>query len=128
MMLDVRLSSRIKRAARLAGSLAAKPVLLIFLSAVFLAAQPGQAQEPLNLFKNYFITGDYVVRGTSLWRRGVNGKAVVDIPAIGIPPTGGDGVTASADILAAFLYIQTAEKIRGSLDVGAGIDLAMEVR
>ena len=113
MTLDVRLSSGIKRAARLARSLAAKPVLLFLVGAVFLTAQPGLAQEPLNLFKNYFITGDYVVRGTSLWRKGVNGKAVVDIPAIGIPPTGGDGVTASADILAAFLYIQTAKKSAG---------------
>src|SRR5580765_849973 len=107
MMLGVRL---IKRAALLAGSLAARPVLLFVLGAVFLAAQPGHAQEPLTLFKNYFITGDYVVRGTSLWRKGVNGRAVVDIAKL----SGADGVTPTADILAAFLYIQTAEKIRGS--------------
>ena len=76
-----------------------------------LAAQPAQAQQDgLSLFKNYFITGDYVVRGTSLWRKGVNGKAVADIPKLG----GADGVTPDADIVAAFLYIQTAEKIQGS--------------
>ena len=83
---------------------------------VALAAQPAQAQQDgLSFFKNYFITGDYVVRGTSLWRKGVNGKAVADIPKLG----GADGVTPDADIVAAFLYIQTAEKIQGS-----GIDRA----
>ena len=83
---------------------------------VVLLTQPGQAQQDrLSFFKNYFITGDYVVRGTSLWRKGVNGKAVADIPKLG----GADGVTPGADILAAFLYIQTAEKVRGS-----GIDRA----
>ena len=86
-------------------------VTLLSLGFVVLFAQVGWAQQDsLSFFKNYFITGDYAVRGTSLWRKGVNGKAVADIPKLG----GADGVTPDADILAAFLYIQTAEKIQGS--------------
>ena len=86
-------------------------VALLALALVVCGARTGYAQqEPLSFFKNYFITGDYVVRGTSLWRKGVNGKAVVDIPKLG----GADGVTPNADLVAAFLYIQTAEKIQGS--------------
>ena len=68
------------------------------------------AQEPLSFFKNYFVTGDYSVRGVSLWRRGINGRATAVIPPLG----GVDGVPPTADILAAFLYVQTAEKVRGS--------------
>ena len=78
-------------------------------------APPPPVVNQLTFFKNYFVTGDYVVRGMSLWRKGVNGKAMVQIPALG----GADGVPARGDILAAFLYIQTAEKIQGS-----GIDHA----
>jgi hypothetical protein len=74
------------------------------------SAQSSQVQGTLSFFKNYFVTGDYVVRGASLWRKGVNGKAVVTIPKLG----GTGGVPPSADILAAFLYVQTTEKIRGS--------------
>jgi hypothetical protein len=88
-----------------------KLTALVALGCVLLSAQDAQAQEPLKFFKNYFVTGDYVVRGVSLWRRGgPNGKATALIPALG----GADGVPATADILAAFLYVQTAEKIQGS--------------
>ncbi len=79
------------------------------------AAGPVEVQGTLSYFKNYFITGDYVVRGVSLWRKGVNGKAIVNIPKLGGP----GGVPENADILAAFLYVQTTEKIEGS-----GIDNA----
>ena len=109
--------SRINKDFRIAGSFLTRLVAIASLVFVAFGAQPAQAQQDgLALFKNYFITGDYVVRGTSLWRKGVNGKAVADIPKIG----GADGVPADADILAAFLYIQTAEKVQGS-----GIDRAM---
>ena len=30
-----------------------------------------QAPAPLSFFTNYFVTGDYAVGGTSLWRKGV---------------------------------------------------------
>src|SRR4029079_4668604 len=76
---------------------------------------------PLSFFKNYFVTGDYAVGGASLWRKGVNGVASAAVPIAGVPAT--------ADILAAFLYIQTAEKTQWSCidhatfngnDLGAG--------
>ena len=108
--------SRIKKDFRVASGFLTRMLAIASVLLVALAAQPAQAQQDgLSFFKSYFITGDYVVRGTSLWRKGVNGKAVADIPKIG----GADGVTPDADILAAFLYIQTAEKIQGS-----GIDRA----
>ncbi len=89
---------------------------LASLCTVLLAAVPAQAQAPpLSFFKNYFITGDYTVRGVSLWRKGVDGKAVAVIPKLGGP----GGVPPNADILAAFLYVQTAESVQGS-----GIDHA----
>ena len=66
---------------------------------------------PLSFFKNYFVTGDYTVGGASLWRKGVNGVATRRRADAGVPAT--------ADILAAFLYIQTAEKTQWS-----GIDHA----
>ena len=47
-----------------------KLTALVALGCVLLSAQDAQAQEPLKFFKNYFVTGDYVVRGVSLWRRG----------------------------------------------------------
>jgi hypothetical protein len=91
-----------------------KTVGLLALAASLLAAHPAQAQQQLSFFKNYFVTGDYVVRGVSLWRKGIDGKAVAHIPPLGVSPTSTDGVPARADIVAAFLYVQTAEKIRGS--------------
>jgi hypothetical protein len=86
------------------------------LCAVLLAALPAgaQAHQPLAFFKNYFITGDYAVVGKSLWRKGVNGVAAADIPSLG-----SGGVPEDADIVAAFLYVQTAESVQGS-----GIDNA----
>ncbi len=70
-----------------------------------------QTPDALSFFKNYFITGDYVVGGTSLWRQGVNGVATEDIAMSGVP--------AGVDILAAFLYVQTTEVTQWS-----GIDHA----
>jgi hypothetical protein len=95
------------------GGALRKTAGLLSLAAVLLAAHPAHAQDQLSFFKNYFVTGDYVVRGVSLWRKGVNGKAVAQIPPLG-PAIGNDGVPARADIVAAFLYVQTAEKIQGS--------------
>ena len=82
------------------------------LALVLVCPRAGHAQstQPLAFFKNYFVTGDYAVRGVSLWRKGVDGTAVAQIPALG----GTAGVPPTADILAAFLYIQTGEKIQGS--------------
>ena len=90
-------------------------VAFLSLGLVWLLAQPAQAQAqpgPLSFFKNYFITGDYAVGGTSLWRQGAaDGKAAVQISVTGVPE--------GADILAAYLYVQTAETVQWS-----GIDHA----
>lgn len=92
--------------------------IFVSLFALLAAEIPAQTQPPLSFFKNYFVTGDYAVRGVSLWRKGVNGTAVASIPPLG--SLGGlDGVPETADIVAAFLYVQTAESVRGS-----GIDNA----
>ena len=71
---------------------------------VLLAAQPAVAQEDLAFFKNYFVTGDYVVGGVSLRGTGVGGIATGSISISGVP--------ARADILAAFLYWQTVSDHR----------------
>ncbi len=61
---------------------------------------PLQAEAPdaLTFFKNYFITGDYVVGGTGLRNTGVNGIATGAIGISGVPP--------GADVQAAYLYWQ----------------------
>jgi hypothetical protein len=71
--------------------------------------------NPLNLFKNYFVTGDYVVGGVGLRGLGVNGWATgtISIPdgvqstATGTPSS---SVPPGAEVVAAFLYWQTIEK------------------
>lgn len=68
-----------------------------------LVAQPGSSllgasTAPLGFFKNYFVTGDYVVAGVGLFGRGVAGRATGAIAV--------DGVPADVDLVAAFLYWQ----------------------
>jgi hypothetical protein len=75
------------------------------------AAHPSAQAPALTFFKNYFLTGDHVVGGTSLWRKGVDGLATATIEISGVP----EGV----DVAAAFLYVQTAEMVQWS-----GIDQA----
>jgi len=85
---------------------------------VFGFAQPGLAQTatqtgPLTLFKNYFVTGDYVVGG---WVKGssngtletgtINIPDTVQAAATGVPSP---SVPPGADIVAAFLYWETVE-------------------
>src|SRR6476661_2131244 len=72
---------------------------------------PANAAEPLGLFKNYFLTGDYVVGGIGLQGKGQSGVATGTIPIAGVP--------AQADILGAFLYWATVEHTTGSGAVGA---------
>src|SRR5688572_19626613 len=57
-----------------------------------------QAPDALTFFKNYFVTGDYVVAGTGLKNTGIDGIATGAINIAGVP----DG----ADIQAAYLYWQ----------------------
>jgi hypothetical protein len=91
-----------------------RAVLLCVAVVSLQGAVPAGAQTPpLTFFKNYFVTGDYVVGGTSLWQKGVNGRATEEIVISGVP------VRDDVDILAAFLYLQTAESVQWS-----GIDHA----
>lgn len=88
------------------------PAILAGLLLLPVATERVAAQaSPLTFFKNYFITGDYVVGGTSLWRAGSYGRARKTIGISGVPR--------GTDILAAFLYVQTAESVQWS-----GIDHA----
>jgi hypothetical protein len=70
-------------------------VLFLLTARAPVAAQPGD----LTFFKNYFVTGDYVVGGVNLRGTGDDGLAEGTISMSGVP--------ANADILAAFLYWQT---------------------
>src|SRR5579863_6709111 len=80
-------------------------------------APTGRAQSatnPENLFKNYFLTGDYVVGGVGLRGHGVGGWATgtISIPdAIQARATGvaSPSVPPGAEVVAAFLYWQTIE-------------------
>lgn len=54
--------------------------------------------DALSFFKNYFITGDYVVGGVGLNGKGIGGVATDSIEIAGVP--------ANTDIVAAFLYWQ----------------------
>ncbi len=72
-------------------------------------AQTGLAQNQLNFFNNYFVTGDYVVGGVGLRGLGIQGYATGDI----IIPNA-SGVPAGADIIAALLYWQTVESSQTS--------------
>ncbi len=68
--------------------------------------------NPLNIFKNYFVTGDYVVAG---WSKGSNANGytsgTISIPdtlqpaQAGVPST----VPVGANIIAAYLYWATVE-------------------
>ena len=84
---------------------------LFALSVTLLGAVPAYAQQPLSFFKNYFVTGDYVVQGVSLFGTSQNGTARAAIKINGFPED-------SVDLLAAFVYVQTAEQIASP---GAGI-------
>jgi len=82
--------------------------MVIALLFLLLNVPSGQAQ-PLNFFKNYFVTGDYAVGGVGLRGRGVldtQTQAITQTAitnyATGVIPM--SGVPANADILAAFLY------------------------
>ncbi|MDQ3347214.1 MAG: hypothetical protein M3545_04530 [Acidobacteriota bacterium] len=92
---------------------------LFALAAALFGAVPASAQQPLSFFKNYFVTGDYVVSGVSLFARGKDGTATAGISISNFPED-------SVDVLAAFLYVQTVEEIKSSGIHGAkfnGFDL-----
>src|SRR6266446_7351844 len=103
---------------RLMAATAALGLLLVLGFAQPAPAQTASAQTtpPLNLFNNYFITGDYVVGGVGLRGAGDStgiAHGTISIPdsvqaqATGVPSP---GVPAGANIVAAFLYWETVEK------------------
>ena len=91
------------------------------LAVLALFAPVARAQDPLQFFKNYFVTGDYVVAGVGLNGQGVNGFATNTINLSGVPCTNGqvgpaaalvDCSTAGAipaEPIAAFLIWQSLE-------------------
>ena len=90
--------------------------LVLCAALVWLFAQTGFAQtatNPLSIFKNYFVTGDYVVAG---WVEGPADGSGYAPGTISIPDTrqpSQNGVPATipkgADIVAAYLYWATVE-------------------
>jgi hypothetical protein len=65
-----------------------KALLTAIIGAILLhigVAHPSAQTPALKHFKNFFLTGDYVVGGTSLWRKGVAGRAKSSINVSGVP-------------------------------------------
>src|SRR5690348_15674201 len=93
------------------GSAALVPALVLF--ACFGAVQQAAGQS-LQPFKNYFVTGDYVVGGVGLRGLGSGGFATgtINIPDKNTPTM---SVPDGADVVAAFLYWQTVEKSQSAL-------------
>jgi hypothetical protein len=84
-------------------------VLTTLLASAFSAL----AQEPLSIFRNYFVTGDYVVGGVGL--QGLGDGTGFATGTINIPDQvqpNAKQVPAGADIVAAFLYWQTVESAK----------------
>ncbi len=89
-------------------------VVLLLVTAVLLC-QPASSvlraqSQPLTFFKNYFLTGDYVVEGVGLNGLGAQGRATGDIVV--------DSVPLNVDIAAAFLYWQVVGNLNAP-DAGA---------
>lgn len=83
---------------------------IAFLIGLFAPAWRAHAQEPLSVFRNYFVTGDYVVGGVGL--QGLGDSTGIATGTINIPDQvqpNAKQIPAGADIVAAFLYWQTVE-------------------
>src|SRR5215831_11494327 len=102
-----------------AGSL--KPTVIFGIGLLTSFAQLGRAQDPLQFFKNYFVTGDYAIGGVGLYGQGVSGYATNTLTMNGVPCTsGGPGPgtaiaacstqgSVPAEPIAAFLIWQSIE-------------------
>ena len=94
-----------------------RAVLVAITGAILLQLHQGPAvisalaPDGLTFFKNYFLTGDYVVGGVGLRGKGVYGLATGSITI--------DQVPAGADIVAAFLYWQVVSKSTLGPDSGS---------
>lgn len=92
---------------------AATAVILLLAAGNLQAAKAQNGVNPLTLFQNYFVTGDYVVAG---WNQGAPDGSGYAPGSISIPDTlqpAQNGVPATvpkgADIVAAYLYWATVE-------------------
>lgn len=96
-----------RAAASIPWWLSGSAVLIAFGITVVLAQQVGHAQaDALSFFKNYFITGDYVVGSVGL--RGAGGLS--GTPGIARGAISMSGVPPKAEVVAAFLYWQVVSK------------------
>ena len=86
-----------------------RPVVVALLAVVGLSFQPAFAQ-PLNLFRDFIVTGDYAVGGVGLRGLGQNGFATGTIRIPDPNQPNANSVPAGADIVAAYLYWETVEK------------------
>src|SRR6266571_2085264 len=107
----------VMRRIRVTRALSAVVFCLGFVS---LFAQSGQAADALQFFKNYFVTGDYVVGGVGIRGTGVLDTATQTITGstnsfyatgtihmTGVPGYVANGVPQQANIVAAYLYWET---------------------
>src|SRR5574340_1201258 len=111
--------SRLSIRRTLSVGLLRKSAAIVCLAWVSLFAQVGFAQTapPLNLFKNYFVTGDYLVAGWqktgfTLISNVSYGTGNINVPDTFQASQGGIAATPipnGANIVAAFLYWQTVE-------------------
>src|SRR5437867_1013143 len=99
---------------RLIPAAAALGLLLVFAQ----TASAQAATPPLGIFKNYFVTGDYVVAG---WSEGASdgsgfASGTISVPDLKQPSQSGvpASVPAGADIVAAYLYWATVESNQSS--------------
>jgi hypothetical protein len=86
---------------------------------LLVSAQSASADDALKFFKNYFVTGDYVVGGAALRglgtpnsstqaiTGGVSSYASAVVHMSGVPGYVANGVSQRADIVAAYLYWET---------------------
>src|SRR5215472_5250803 len=102
------MSNSLKWITRLSG-LCRGPALVVALAAI-LFTQFSFAQAPLSFFKNYFVTGDYVVGGVGLRGLGDGTGFATGTITIPDPNTPAMFVPDGADIVTALLYWQTVEK------------------
>ena len=103
--------STISQGCRLMRATAVFGLLLVLGFAQTVFAQAGTNQ--LNFFKNYFVTGDYVVAGwVETSSDGVYATGTISVPDLRQPSQNGVPATVpkGADIVAAYLYWATVEK------------------
>ena len=95
----------------------ASVVVICVATLILCAALPAFAQtvvplpsplpnDSLSYFKNYFVTGDYVVRGVTLRGLGTGTPSMATQPIVA---SSGDMVPADGNVVAAFLYWITVE-------------------